>query len=84
MSVIVNNNASIANKEDHITVYDRERRISITEETSDIAGLTLLSKTISFEDDYNDDEDNEYTTCFVPTVSCDDHQDISVYGHSIY
>lgn len=88
MSIILNNNASILEKENHLTIHDRERRVSVVETTENIEGVgATLTKVISFNDDANqgeneEEEDNYYTT-FVPTVSCDSYDSVNVYGHNI-
>lgn len=82
MSIIVNNNLSLAEKDDHVRVYDREHRVSVTEETSDIHGLGL-SKVISYHGDEDDEvEEHGDNYNFVPSVSCDNYDYVNVYGHN--
>ncbi|ODQ47735.1 hypothetical protein PICMEDRAFT_15645 [Pichia membranifaciens NRRL Y-2026] len=85
MSIIVNNNLSLAEKDDHVKVYDREHRVSVTEATADVHGLGL-SKVISYIDDDDKSDDDEYydgnNYSFIPTVSCDNYDSVHVYGHN--
>jgi hypothetical protein len=82
MSIVINNNASIADKEEHVFISDNERRVSIIEETSDIAGLgASLTKIISYKED-EENHDAEYNYNFIPTVSCDNYDYVNVYGHN--
>lgn len=81
MSIVINNNASLLNKEDHLTIIDRERKVSITEEHAEIAGLgAALTKTISYQDEEEEHEEPNYN--FIPTVSCDNYEYVNVYGHN--
>ena len=84
MSIVVNQNVSLSEREAHIQIHDRERKVSVTEESADFAGLSALQKSISYDDhsDHEEDHEDEYAY-FVPIVCCDNHQDVNVYGHSI-
>lgn len=93
MSIIVNNNLSLADKEANVIVFDREHRISIVEENCQLPGLTL-TKFISYKDDEDEEEGNhnrneeeteedyESNYNFIPTVSCDNYDSVNVYGHN--
>ena len=83
MSIIINNNASILDKEQHLNIYDRERRISVVEQMENIEGIgESLSKVISYEaDESENDEESNYTT-FVPIVSTDNYDSVCVHGHN--
>lgn len=88
MSIILNNNASILDKENHLTIHDRERRVSVVETTENIEGVgATLTKVISFNEDAApseaEEEDDNYYTTFVPTVCCDNYDSVNVYGHNI-
>ncbi|KGK38248.1 hypothetical protein JL09_g2613 [Pichia kudriavzevii] len=78
MSIIINNNASILDKEQHLNIYDRERRISVVEQMENIEGIgESLSKVISYEaDESENDEESNYTT-FVPIVSTDNYDSVN-------
>lgn len=81
MSIVINNNASLSQKEDHLTIIDRERRVSVVEEHAEIAGLgAALTKTISYQDDDEEFDEPDYN--FIPTVSCDNYDYVNVYGHN--
>lgn len=93
MSIIVNNNLSLADKEANVIVFDREHRVSIVEENCQLPGLTL-TKFISYKDEEagegnneneeekNENEDFNYNYSFIPSVSCDNYDSVNVYGHS--
>lgn len=77
MSIVVNNNISLAEKEEGVKVFDRESKITI-QEVNELVGL---SKTISYQDD-DDEKEDEYNYGFVPSVSTDNYDSINVYGHN--
>lgn len=89
MSIIINNNVSLADKESHVMINDREHRVSVVEENCDLPGLGL-SKVISYKDDDEaatedaEEEEEEYSTdyTFIPSVSCDNYESVHVYGHN--
>ncbi|KAG0674891.1 hypothetical protein C6P40_004478 [Pichia californica] len=88
MSIVVNNNVSLADKEEHVKVFDREHRVSVVEENCELPGLGL-SKVISYKGDDEDEEQTEgehdyYNNnyVFIPSVSCDNYDSVNVYGHN--
>lgn len=78
MSIIVNNNLPLSEKNENVTVYDRERKVSVVEVNDELLGL---SKMISFQDE-EEGKDSDHDYNFVPTVSCDNYEYVNVYGHN--